>query len=477
MTPRAYPVSYAGASEDGSKVFFVTRAWLTADHPQAHDAELYECEITIEAEQPGCSLTRISAGQEGAEAEQVGAEVDWVPAVSADGSAVYFTAFRVLANGATAEPPKENGEEGRVNVYRYDTLHGTTSYVATVRTLDYSKEPECVDIQPEFPVSGTGAGPCSYVDWSTTPNGEFLLFGASVPVGGYNVEAGVCAEPLPFTQEVGFKERCHELYRYDAELPVSEGQAGVANNPVCVSCGPGGVDHQGDAEFARSDPAGATAAPPVAISDNGDHVFFDSQARLVSQADNHTLDVYEWQAQGTGGCEQALGCVRLVSSPNDAGPSYFLGLSAYEYTNARGEVKVVEGGNVFFGTHASLVPQDTNTVGNIYDARICEPESPCIKPPPPPPLQCEGGTCQTPPTSPNDPAATLLAPPAPATLAPPPPTKKTAAQIKAEELAKALKVCKKDRSKKKRAGCEKQARSRYGAKKSAKKATTNRRAK
>ena len=60
----------------------------------------------------------------------------------------------------------------------------------------------------------------------------------------------------------------------------------------------------------------------------------------------------------------------------------------------------VEGGNVFIGTQAKLSPQDTASFGNIYDARICEPESPCIKPPPGETAQCEGGACQTPPPLP-----------------------------------------------------------------------------
>ena len=45
------------------------------------------------------------------------------------------------------------------------------------------------------------------------------------------------------------------------------------------------------------------------------------------------------------------------------------------------------------------LPVQTNSVGNIYDARVCEPESPCIQPPSGETAQCEGGTCQTPPAA------------------------------------------------------------------------------
>jgi hypothetical protein len=57
---------------------------------------------------------------------------------------------------------------------------------------------------------------------------------------------------------------------------------------------------------------------------------------------------------------------------------------------------------VFIGTHAQLSTQDTNALGNVYDARACEPESPCIEPPPTPAEQCLGGTCQNPPAAPVD---------------------------------------------------------------------------
>jgi len=46
---------------------------------------------------------------------------------------------------------------------------------------------------------------------------------------------------------------------------------------------------------------------------------------------------------------------------------------------------------------------------------------------------------------------------------PPPPGKPTAAQLRAKQLAKALKACRTDKHKRKRLACEKQARKRYGA--------------
>jgi len=140
------------------------------------------------------------------------------------------------------------------------------------------------------------------------------------------------------------------------------------------------------------------------MSNDGAYVFFDTPSRLVPTAENGTLDVYEWHE----------GQISLISSPNDPFPSYFLGYSPYYLPDG----EKVEAGNVFFGTHARLLSEQTNTVGNIYDARACEPESPCIKLPAGETAQCEGGSCQTPPPAPADPTATLLAPPAPLSMAP-----------------------------------------------------------
>jgi len=63
---------------------------------------------------------------------------------------------------------------------------------------------------------------------------------------------------------------------------------------------------------------------------------------------------------------------------------------------------------VFFTTADRLVPEDTDTQLDIYDARICEPEAgnPCIAPAPPALPPCLGEQCH------GIPAATpsLLAP-------------------------------------------------------------------
>ena len=375
-----YPAEYVGASEDGSEVFFATRTWLTANHPSSHDLELYEWQAegagACTASSPGYSsasigcLTRVSvpvgeAGKPNAgEADPAaGAEVIAVLAVAAEGSAVYFTADGVLAanqiDGAHAEPRscEPQPSSGVCSLYRYQPATASTP----AKTTFIAPSTACSFAAPVEcgPVS-TGDSPSPQPETTrayTTPDGRYLLF----------------------------KNDERAIYRYDA----------VGETLTLIS--PRG-------EFTRSAPTHDASGPVRAMSNDGSYVFFDTPAALVPEATNGTLDVYQWHD----------GTISLLGSGSEPDPSFFLGYSPY--VTPGGET--IEGGNVFIGTHDRLVPQDTNSIGNIYDARICVAQSPCIKPPTGETAQCLGDTCQTPPPAPSDPTASLLAPPAPLTLAP-----------------------------------------------------------
>jgi hypothetical protein len=215
-------------------------------------------------------------------------------------------------------------------------------------------------------------------------------------------------------------------YRYDADQPVS------ASNPVCVMCNPDGSGPIPSASFTRStnpfDPAGRANR---GISENGEYVFFDTKESLVPQATNGAIDVYEWEADGAGSCIEAQGCISLISSGQDSHNSYFLGSSAY--VNAKGET--VEGGNVFFGTHAQLVPQDTDEEGDLYDARIDGGFVTTTGAGP-----CEGDACENPPPAPIDqtPASLTFSGAGDVTGEPPPPPtveKKTVKCAKGKRLS------------------------------------------
>lgn len=441
-----HPAIYVGASEDGSKVFFVTETALTKDAVELklRDPELYEYDL--EAPE-GQRLTRVSRGNLSSGPTQ--AEVYTVPVVSADGAATYFTAFGEL----TSDAPAVSGEE--VNLYRYDTGSGAIAYVATVSMANYPST-EVAAWWPGHGFKGELAREVALdvnANWYTTPDGRYLLFDTASQIASYST-----AEASPFDCPALDRNsslrlgHCNEVYRYDAELPLSNGKPGVADNPACVSCNPSGAPPTSNAFFGHSASFDTPAAGPVrAMSNDGSYAFFDTADALVPQDGNGTLDVYEWHD----------GRVSLISSGQDPAPSYFLGSSAANIGGVE-----VQAANVFFGTHARLVPRDTDTAGDVYDARVGGGFGVEVGQGP-----CEGDACQNPPPAPIDATPASLTFSGAGNLlvqAPPPPVKKTAAQIKAEKLASALKACRK-KPKKKRAACEKQARRAYGPARKARK--------
>ncbi len=77
-----------------------------------------------------------------------------------------------------------------------------------------------------------------------------------------------------------------------------------------------------------------------------------------------------------GDCTEGNGCTRLISSGTDEHFSILLGASR-------------DGSNAFFATFAALVPQDTDTQPDIYDARIDG-----GFPAPTAPARCAGESCR-----------------------------------------------------------------------------------
>jgi hypothetical protein len=429
----SHPAVYVGASEDDSKVFFLTETELTKDAValNLHDPELYECDIIEEAGTLKCRLTRISAGDPGTPAREpgsTGAHLLHVPAISTDGSAVYFTAYETLAPGAPPLKEPTQQTHGPINLYRYDTTTSNTTFIATISERNYPNDSLVqwwTRPQGEITLAPNA-------NWYTTPNGDYLLFGSERELTGYNTsEAARC--PGIDSQDSAADGHCTELYRYHYEPESPSG-----GNIVCVSCDPSGARPVSNAVFATlADRITSDAGPVRAMSNDGSEIFFDTADPLVSRDGNKTLDVYEWHD----------GAISLISSGEDPAPSYFLGMSP-------------DGTNAFFGTHAKLVPEDTDTYGDLYDARVCTTTDPCIKPPPGETAQCEGDTCQNPPPTPNDPSPVSFifsgAGNIPGEVKP-----QVRALTNTQRLIRALRACRK-KPKRHRKTCEALARKRYG---------------
>jgi hypothetical protein len=250
-----------------------------------------------------------------------------------------------------------------------------------------------------------------------TPSGEQLLFTSveNLTGGSYSGE--------------GVQEEVYVWDSSDASL-------------FCASCRPqasGGSVPQAD---------GVTDLPRW-ISEDGDQVFFDSSAPLVSRDVNGVEDVYEWERDGSGECREASGCVYLISDGRE-GPAHLIGASA-------------NGNDVFMVTRQRLSPTDGNENVDLYDARVdgVLPVSPPV---------CSGTACQGLPTPPP-----VFATPASVTFdgvgnfAPTTTTKtgvvktkKAKSLTRAQKLSRALKSCHKQRTEGRRATCERRAHRQYG---------------
>jgi hypothetical protein len=181
------------------------------------------------------------------------------------------------------------------------------------------------------------------------------------------------------------------------------------------------------------------------VSNDGSYVFFTSSAALAPGALSGRSHVYEYHG----------GQVSLISDGQDAQGegARLLGIDA-------------SGGNVFFETVDSLVAQDSDSLVDVYDARIGG-----GFPAPASSVGCAGDGCRV---SSNVPPAL-----APAYTASHPGGENaaTSAGVKvgpahltrAQRLARALKECNR-RSRKRRAACVRLARKKYGLR--AKKGTT-----
>ncbi len=402
---------FQGASADGSKVFFTTKQALLG---QDTSENLYEYDFDAPAGEP--RVTRVSAGDESVSVPT--AQVQGVSAISEDGSHVYFTAKGVLTTAANGAG--EHARAGAENLYMYERDSeypaGRTAFITT-----------CSDI----------GGPDE--ERQVTPGGSFLVF-----TSGCRLTPG----------DMG---AARQVFQYDAQT------GGI----VRVSGGLEGYDDDGNV---AADPNGGLSARIVGqrrpsgvrggalvrtMSDDGSFVFFESPVGLTPGALNEVPAVTEGE-EAASYAENVYefhdGRVSLIGS--DASPAYVQSNVALIGTTA-------SGGDVFFRTEDQLVPQDTDTGMDFYDARVGGGfPAPVVS------AECVGDACQGSPSSPpgfGAPSSVVfsgggnLAPPGSGPVAVVAPKALTAAQ----KLSRALKACLKE-PRRRRASCEAQAKRRYG---------------
>jgi hypothetical protein len=202
--------------------------------------------------------------------------------------------------------------------------------------------------------------------------------------------------------------------------------------------------------FASELISSARATSGLAVSDDGAEVLFMSTGALTPEAqavpEAGTKNLYEYSSTVDDGGSIADGDVYLISS----------GVNTQE----RGLDP--SGQDIFFQTAIPLVPQDTDTQSDLYDARVdggfSEPELPsgCSA--------CEDPPVALVPDAPAMPASTVAVTPTP-TESPPTPVlvTKTPAASKAARLRKALMECHARKHKRVRVLCEVLAKKKLGS--------------
>jgi len=442
---------------DGSRAFFIdslplTNQSISTGGRVGETGDLYVYDANT------ARLTDLTVDKQPGEQS----DVQGVLGTSEDGTYVYFVANGVLAEGAAPGSCVQNttvlGATCNLYVEHYNSEPGHEQWEA----------PRLIAIVASGDREGFESTQSpTLLPARVTPDGTHLAFMSARSLTGYDNRDAVSGEPD------------EEVYLYDAG-------AAAAEDLTCVSCNPTGARPHGEPDegnlamdsaetwgntgrpvwLAGSLPSGTNyslrraSRQSRALADSGHRVFFGSSDALVPEDTNGQEDVYEWEQNGTGTCARHGGCIYLISSGTSSASSSFLDAST-------------EGNDVFFLTRDQLVPEDQDALYDVYDARVCTSESPCIITPPGAAAPCASSDgCKTG----SAPQPEVFGPSGSATFsgtgnatAPPAsaaPKKK--ALTRAQELALALKACKKQR-KRLRRSCEARARKAYATRRAASK--------
>jgi hypothetical protein len=406
---------YVGSTNDGSKitmVLFISSEALTNDATTGsadEGADLYSYDVATHH--------LIDLTVDGIAADPAGAGVIGFAGSSADGSVVYFAATGTLAAGATP---------GQPNLYVYDGKTGRTTFIASAGGMVSASAPGGQSNGVVVPNTPGSHGADENLTTQVTPDGGHMLF-----YDNQNLTA--------FDQHGS-----GELYLYDL------GRASL----TCVSCNPSGTPPVSGAAIpgvASLVPQVVALPSPRTISDNGSRVFFGSPDQLTPEAPIPATETGRQHEQLQSVYEWENGRISLIA-PSEAGAG-----SATLVTSTP------SGNDVYFSTAAQLVPSDADGTLDVYDARVNGGFAQVSGP------LCTGSSCQGVPGQPP-----VFATPASVTfggLGNLPPlalaagTPRTAAQVRAAQLAKALRACRTKHDRRRRLACKSRALARYRASK------------
>ncbi len=300
-------VCFLTASADGTSVLL-------------SDGQLYELNGTETAYEEGPDLAGGLGGFEG------------ILGASEDLSRVYFVDTAVLSGGEENEN-EEEAEAGKFNLYAWSG--GAPEFIGRLRAGDNALGE----------VGRYGAWRSSRPNRTAqvSPDGRFLAFMSQAQLTEYDNSGGPgrCGN-----------EPCFEVYEYAAD---------DGGSLSCPSCNPNGQPPLGRSNLSLIAQRIQRFPPlrqPGNLSEEGEgRLFFESADALASRDTNgKVVDVYQWVPEGLGGCEEAGGCVSLISSGHSGNDSMFLDSSP-------------SGKDAFFVTREKLLPPDQNSQLDLYVAR------------------------------------------------------------------------------------------------------------
>jgi len=332
----AAPAAFAGISEDDRYLFYATG---TGTAP----GNLFRFDLETE------SATEI-------------AENAIFITVSPDGAQVFFSSATALT-GAEENEAGQTAQAGQRNLFAWSG--GETRFVAVLDPKDF--------------LLGFGNESNQNLGtWSQGLTAETTYGRASTPARA-NPDGGVFVFQS-HARLTEFENEGHgEIYRYAPAAPEGE-------RLLCVSCDAGGAAPGADAMLEQiriffpsesippANGNGRTLIPN--LTPDGERVFFQSRERLAPDDVNEVSDIYEWSANGAGGCKRPGGCLALISSGQGEENSRLYSMSS-------------DGRDVFFTTTEKLVGADVPGSPSIYDARVEGgiPDPPAAAP-------CQGDACQ-----------------------------------------------------------------------------------
>jgi hypothetical protein len=340
---------YAGMSPDGSRAWFITtQPLIAADLDQGSDLYLAKLE--------GGQLSKLVLVSGAQNADVLG-----VSEISPDGSHAAFVATGVLTTAPNSQG--ESAQQGADNLYLYDATSGETHFAARLcsgpqrsgSTPDQACPRGLSNFEDAFAqnddrlwLPGEGGGP----EVQFTPNGRYMIFTSFARLSP------------------GDTDDAQDLYRYDFQT----GQL------IRLSFGRNGNDGNGNDDLfpvrisghdASSEPLELAADKNRAISADGSVVIFHTAASLVSHdtntganpgcggggEGNTGCDIYEWEEAGHGSCDEAAGCISLISP------------GVEPQGTLQAAVISAKGRDIVFQTRRNVIPADSDGVGDIYDAR------------------------------------------------------------------------------------------------------------